>query len=60
MSLHGATTVLPLRPDFEHARAALSGAAEVEGEPLSAGPLLYLGSAATRSPSRATPGPGCC
>jgi quercetin 2,3-dioxygenase len=34
---------LPLAPDFEYAVLALTGAAEVEGERLEPGPLLYLG-----------------
>ena len=40
----GADTRLPLRPDFEYAALALSGAVEVDGVPLPPGPLLYLGS----------------
>jgi redox-sensitive bicupin YhaK (pirin superfamily) len=37
------TTVLALDPAFEHAVLLLSGAAEVEGEPLVTGSLLYVG-----------------
>jgi redox-sensitive bicupin YhaK (pirin superfamily) len=39
----GATGSLPLRTDFEYAVLALDGAAEVDGVPLSPGPLLVLG-----------------
>ena len=39
----GADARLPLRPDFEYAVLALAGTVEVDGEPLSPGPLLYLG-----------------
>jgi hypothetical protein len=39
----GAETRLPVRPDFEHAALALSGAVQVDGVPLTPGPLLYLG-----------------
>jgi redox-sensitive bicupin YhaK (pirin superfamily) len=39
----GADTELPLRPEFEHAVLALTGSAEVAGEALGGGPLLYLG-----------------
>lgn len=38
---------LPLRPDFEYAVLALDGAADVDGAPLTAGPLLYLGAGRT-------------
>jgi redox-sensitive bicupin YhaK (pirin superfamily) len=41
----GADTELPLRPDFEHAVLALTGSAEVAGETLGGGPLMYLGTA---------------
>jgi redox-sensitive bicupin YhaK (pirin superfamily) len=37
------TVALTLRPEFEHAVLLLSGAAEVEGEPLVTGSLLYVG-----------------
>jgi redox-sensitive bicupin YhaK (pirin superfamily) len=39
----GADVDLPLRPGFEYAVLALTGSAAVDGEPLAAGPLLYLG-----------------
>jgi len=39
---YGRATI-PLRPDFEHAVLAAVGEAEVAGERLGAGPLLYLG-----------------
>lgn len=38
---------LPLRPGWEYAVLVLSGTAEVEGAPLSPGPLLYLGAGRT-------------
>jgi redox-sensitive bicupin YhaK (pirin superfamily) len=38
-----AATRVPLEPGFEHAALCLSGTAEVDGVPLSPGPLLYLG-----------------
>ena len=40
----GADAVLPLEADFEHAVLAVSGAADVDGVPLAAGSMLYLGS----------------
>ena len=40
----GADTRLPLMPDWEYAALVLSGTVEVDGLPLSVGPLLYLGS----------------
>ena len=40
----GASTQLPLRPEFEYAVLALSGTARVDGLDLEPGPLLYLGS----------------
>jgi redox-sensitive bicupin YhaK (pirin superfamily) len=39
----GTDTRLPLIPDFEYAVLAVSGAVEVDGVPLTPGPLLYLG-----------------
>ncbi|MFI7586376.1 pirin family protein [Spongisporangium articulatum] len=39
----GTTLGLALRPDFEHAVLVLSGDVEVDGEGLTPGPLLYLG-----------------
>ncbi|SDQ36188.1 pirin family protein [Quadrisphaera sp. DSM 44207] len=39
----GASAVLPLRPDFEHAVLVLDGAAQVAGADLAGGPLLHLG-----------------
>ncbi len=38
-----AATQIPLRPDFEYGVLVLTGAAEVEGESLLPGELLYLG-----------------
>jgi redox-sensitive bicupin YhaK (pirin superfamily) len=43
-------TELTLEPDFEYAVLALDGAVEVDGEPLSVGPLLYLGTGRSRLP----------
>jgi quercetin 2,3-dioxygenase len=40
----GADTRLPLIPDWEYAALVLSGTVEVDGQALSVGPLLYLGS----------------
>lgn len=40
----GSSTRLPLRPEFEYAVLTLSGVAQVDGEDLAPGPLLYLGS----------------
>jgi redox-sensitive bicupin YhaK (pirin superfamily) len=40
----GTDTRLPLIPDWEYAALVLSGTVEVDSLPLSAGPLLYLGS----------------
>ncbi|CCH86025.1 conserved protein of unknown function, putative cupin and pirin domains [Modestobacter italicus] len=39
----GADVELPLEPDFEHAVLVASGAADVEGAPLTPGAMLYLG-----------------
>ncbi|WP_435367594.1 pirin family protein [Glycomyces tritici] len=39
----GASPVVPLRPEFEHAVLVVSGALQVDGTPLERGPLLYLG-----------------
>ncbi len=36
-------STLALRPDFEYAVLALTGAVEIEGVPVEPGPLLYLG-----------------
>jgi quercetin 2,3-dioxygenase len=41
----GATTLLPVEPDFEHAVLVMSGAAEVDGVALEPGTMLYLGCA---------------
>ncbi|MEV6980355.1 pirin family protein [Sphaerisporangium sp. NPDC051017] len=43
----GAAVTLPVRPDFEYAALVLAGAAEVDGEALEPGPLLYLGQGRT-------------
>ena len=40
---NGADTRLPLIPDWEYAALVLSGTVQVDGLPLSVGPLLYLG-----------------
>jgi redox-sensitive bicupin YhaK (pirin superfamily) len=42
--LAGSDARLPLEPGFEYAALALSGRVEVDGLPLTPGPLLYLGS----------------
>jgi quercetin 2,3-dioxygenase len=39
----GATTLLPLEPDFEHAVLVMSGAARVDDDDLVVGTMLYLG-----------------
>jgi redox-sensitive bicupin YhaK (pirin superfamily) len=39
----GASTMLPLEPDFEHAVLVLSGAVSVDDDPLEVGTMLYLG-----------------
>jgi redox-sensitive bicupin YhaK (pirin superfamily) len=39
----GTTAQLPLEPGFEYAVLVLSGSAEVDGVPVEAGPMLYLG-----------------
>ena len=36
-------TEIPLEPDFEYAVLTLDGTADVDGQPLPTGPLLYLG-----------------
>jgi redox-sensitive bicupin YhaK (pirin superfamily) len=41
----GADALLPLEPGFEHAVLVMSGWAEVDGERLDPGAMLYLGSA---------------
>jgi redox-sensitive bicupin YhaK (pirin superfamily) len=40
----GADVELPLEPDFEYGLLTASGAADVEGVPLTPGAMLYLGS----------------
>jgi redox-sensitive bicupin YhaK (pirin superfamily) len=52
----GAHARLPLRPDFEYAVLALSGAAIVDGVPLGPGPLLYLGTGRTDLALHSDPG----
>lgn len=44
-ALRAAQLAAPLNPGFEHAALTLSGEVEVEGERLTPGTLLYLGSA---------------
>jgi hypothetical protein len=39
----GSAVELPLEPDFEYAVLAAAGAADVEGRPVAAGAMLYLG-----------------
>jgi hypothetical protein len=39
----GASTLLPLEPDFEHAVLVLSGAVTVDADDLEVGTMLYLG-----------------
>jgi redox-sensitive bicupin YhaK (pirin superfamily) len=46
----GAQARLPLRPDFEYAALALSGAVDVDSVALEPGPLLYLGLGRTQLP----------
>jgi redox-sensitive bicupin YhaK (pirin superfamily) len=41
-------TEVPLEPDFEYAALTLDGTVDVDGEPLSTGPLLYLGTSRDR------------
>jgi quercetin 2,3-dioxygenase len=41
-------TELILEPDFEYAALTLTGSADVDGEPLPPGPLLYLGTGRSR------------
>jgi redox-sensitive bicupin YhaK (pirin superfamily) len=43
VALDRADSRLPLRPDYEYAVLALTGASEVDGVVLEPGPLLYLG-----------------
>jgi redox-sensitive bicupin YhaK (pirin superfamily) len=50
----GSRTRLPLRPDFEYAVLMLSGTAEVDGDDLDQGPLLYLGAGRTELAIAAT------
>lgn len=44
----GASTQVGLRPGFEHAVLVLAGDVTVDGAPLAAGPLLYLGAGRDR------------
>ncbi|MFD5897082.1 pirin family protein [Streptomyces sp. NPDC060366] len=48
----GADARLPLDPDFEYAVLAMSGEAEVDGVPVPAGSMLYLGCGRTELPLR--------
>jgi redox-sensitive bicupin YhaK (pirin superfamily) len=41
----GGELLLPLEPEFEHAVLVMDGAIEADGVPLTAGAMLYLGSA---------------
>ncbi|MFC8225096.1 pirin family protein [Streptomyces sp. NPDC057287] len=49
----GAEARLPLDPDFEYAVLSMSGEAEVDGVPVQAGSMLYLGCGRTELPLRA-------
>ncbi|MEU1487819.1 pirin family protein [Streptomyces sp. NPDC005752] len=49
----GAEARLPLDPDFEYAVLSMSGEAEVDGVPVLAGSMLYLGCGRTELPLRA-------
>lgn len=49
----GADVRLPLEPDFEYAVLAMSGEADVDGVPVSAGSMLYLGCGRRELPLRA-------
>jgi redox-sensitive bicupin YhaK (pirin superfamily) len=49
----GAAARLPIEPDFEYAVLAMSGSAQVDGVPVAAGSLLYLGCGRTALPLRA-------
>jgi redox-sensitive bicupin YhaK (pirin superfamily) len=49
----GADTRLPLRPEWEYAALALAGEIDVDGERLTPGPLLYLGTGRPDLPLRA-------
>ena len=44
LDLHGAVTTVPLRPDFEYALVAFTGATRVDGQVVEPGHLAYLGS----------------
>ncbi len=48
----GAQARLPLEPDFEYAVLAMAGTAEVDGVPVSAGSMLYLGCGRRELPLR--------
>ncbi|HSP39352.1 MAG TPA: pirin family protein [Frankiaceae bacterium] len=43
LALHGGTTTLPLRPDFEYALVVLQGSVLVDGKAVGPGTLAYLG-----------------
>ncbi|MZD07004.1 pirin family protein [Streptomyces sp. SID5785] len=49
----GADVRLPLDADFEYAALAMSGAADVDGVPVTPGSMLYLGCGRTELPVRA-------
>ncbi|WP_129260004.1 pirin family protein [Streptomyces sp. M3] len=49
----GAEARLPLDPDFEYAVLSMSGEAQVDGVPVVAGSMLYLGCGRTELPLRA-------
>ncbi|MFE6932943.1 pirin family protein [Streptomyces sp. NPDC057699] len=49
----GAEARLPLDPDFEYAVLSMSGEAQVDGVPVAAGSMLYLGCGRTELPLRA-------
>lgn len=49
----GTATTLPLEPDFEYAALGMSGRTEVDGVPVEAGSMLYLGCGRRELPLRA-------
>jgi len=53
----GADVRLPLEPGFEYAVLAMSGETEVDGVPVSAGSMLYLGCGRRELPLRASNAP---
>jgi hypothetical protein len=52
----GGDAVLPLQPDYEHAVLVMSGWAEVDGEQIAPGVMLYLGTGRRDLRVRSEPG----